>query len=160
MTQVSDEVQVRNGNAARAFPGRLVFYHPNGKGTGTALQVEIKLNRPREDRYGCFFMEVAKQKTVGRRGGETPYATFDWANKATIKLGFLDICAFLRVLEGCADRLGPEGKGLYHQNGATNTLITLQRSANGVGYYLGISRKESPVCSVATSAFCTQWATR
>lgn len=131
------------GAAGRAYPGRLGFYHPNGKGTGAAVRLELRLNRQREDRYGCFFLEVARQRTVGRGSGPASRATFDWEHKATVKLGFLDICALLRVLEGEVERLGPEGKGLYHQNGATNTLITLQRSANRAGFYLGISRKES-----------------
>ena len=51
----------------RPFPGRLTIYHANGRATGTALRLELKLNRSRDDRYGCFFMEVARQKTAADR---------------------------------------------------------------------------------------------
>ena len=127
----------------RAFPG-LTYYHPNGSCTGTALRIELKLHILREDRYGCFFLEIARQKAVADPSSPSSYPTFDWQNKAIIKLSFLDVCAFLTVLEGRVDRLGPEGKGLFHQYGSTNTLITLQQSQKNPGFYLGISRKEAP----------------
>ena len=130
--------------AMRVFPDRLTYYHPNDSCTGAALRIELKLNLLREDRYGCFFLEIARQKAAADPSSGSPYATFDWPNKAIIKLSFLDVCAFLTVLEGRVHRLGPEGKGLFHQYGSTNTLITLQQSQQNPGFYLGISRKETP----------------
>ena len=131
-----------SARAMRAFPG-LTYYHPNGSCTGTALRIELKLHILPEDRYGCFFLEIARQKAVADPSSPSSYPTFDWQNKAIIKLSFLDVCAFLTVLEGRAHRLGPEGKGLFHQYGSTNTLITFQQSQQHPGFYLGISRKET-----------------
>lgn len=33
------------------FPGRLVFYHPNGKGSGAAARFELRLNGAADERY-------------------------------------------------------------------------------------------------------------
>lgn len=127
---------------APSLDGQLRFYHPNGKGTGTALQLELRLNRRSEDRYNCFFLETARQVAV-RTGKDNGFARFDWAGKITTKLAFLDVCAFLNVLEGQCDGIGPDGKGLYHQTPTSNTLIGLSREKEaGDGVMLRVSRKD------------------
>ena len=51
------------------YKGRAIgFYHPNGKGNGSALRLEPRLNRDDADRYNCFFIELAPQKTTAVRG--------------------------------------------------------------------------------------------
>ena len=124
----------------RNYGRRLTFYHPNANVTGAAIQLELRLNRPGEDRYDCFFLEMALQKTARGAGGH-PAATFDWAAKVTVKLDFTDICEFLRVLEGKTEQAGGP-RGIYHEAGAANTLIGLRHSAEPPGYALDISRKE------------------
>lgn len=125
------------------YPRKLTFYHPTGAGNGTAMQIEPRLNTADTDRYNCFFLEMARQKTASSRtaGGKTP-ATFDWENKLTVKLDFFDICEFLNVLEGRSECVGGERKGLYHENGKATTMITLQRKTDKPGYFLGLSRKD------------------
>jgi len=127
------------------YKGRsLGFYHPNSKGTGSALRLEPRLNRDDSDRYNCFFLELAPQKTAAVRsaGGVTP-ATFDWTKKITVKLGFLDIAEMLTVMEGRSPKVGGERNGLYHATGGTNTLISFQRNPEQGTYYLSLSIKRS-----------------
>ncbi len=120
----------------------LAIYHPNGKGTGAALQLEPRVNRQPGDRTNCFFMDLAAQKTVGGMAdGQRTHATFDWEGKLTVKLGFNDICEILAVLEDRQAHVGGARDGLFHDNGSANTLITFQKDANCKGYYLGLSRK-------------------
>jgi hypothetical protein len=121
--------------------GRLTFYHPNAKGTGTALQLDLRMNRNGEDRYDCFFLEMARQKTAGRDENGRSAATFDWPAKVTVKLDFLDVCELLMVLEGKADHAGGQREGLYHENGKANTIISLRKNPEQGGYGLGLSRK-------------------
>ncbi len=120
----------------------LAIYHPNGKGTGAALQLEPRVNRRQGDRANCFFIDLAPQKTAGgTSAGERVPATFDWERKLTVKLGFNDVCEILAVLEGHQEHAGGARDGLFHDNGNANTLITFQKDANRTGYYLGLSRK-------------------
>lgn len=122
--------------------GRLVFYHANSQGTGSAARMELRMNGRGEDRYDCVFLEMARQKTLAAagQGGRTP-ATFDWENKVTVKLDFSDVCEILMVLEGRCERMGGARSGLYHQAAGASTIITLERNEKKTGFFLGISRK-------------------
>ena len=96
------------------YKGRAIaFYHPNGKGTGSAMRLEPRINRDDRDRYNCFFMELAGQKTAADHKADAGVpATFDWAGKITVKLGFLDVSEILTVLEGRSDNAGGSRSGL------------------------------------------------
>jgi hypothetical protein len=127
---------------ARPANGQFTFYHANTKGTGMAARFELKLDPLRANGGSCFFLEMARQKTTASRGGadgRVP-ATFDWQTKATVKLGFLDLCEFLAVLEDKQEQAGGNRNGLYHDAGAANTIITFKRGTEH-GYSLGVSRK-------------------
>jgi len=121
---------------------RLTFYHPNTKGAGAAVQFELRLNREGEERYDCFFLEMAHQKPVeeGDLRSRGP-ASFDWGKKITVKLDFLDVCELLLVLEGRKEQAGDGRNGIYHAANGANTLISLKKSSEGGGCYLGLSRK-------------------
>lgn len=122
---------------------RLAFYHPNSAGNGAALQLEPRLNRRESDRYNCFFLDMAAQKTgASREGGQRTPATFDWENKLTVKLDFADLCELLLVLEGRVEKAGGQRDGLYHDNGKACTVISLSRNTEKGGYFLGLSRKD------------------
>ena len=121
---------------------RLSLYHVNGAGSGAALQLELRLNRPGEDRYDCYFLDVAAQKSAaGRDGDKRIPARFDWENKLTVKLDFADVCELLGVLEGRFERAGGQRNGLYHENGKGCTVISFQKGQEKAGYFLGLSRK-------------------
>ena len=105
------------------------------------MQLEPRVNRQEADRYNCFFLEMASQKMAASRNGGKPVpASFDWEHKLTVKLDFTDICEMLAVLEGRMEKLGGLKSGLFHQNGQTSTVITLQKADKG-GYFLGLSKK-------------------
>lgn len=138
--QTSQTATGRDGGAHAR--GRVAFYHPNGKGTGTALQVELRISRNGEDRYNCMFFEMARQKTaaVKTENGRKP-ATFDWESKVTVKLEFTDICELLTVLEGKADHAGGAHDGIYHEAGNANAIIAFKRNTEPPGYLFGISKR-------------------
>lgn len=120
----------------------LCFYHANGKGTGSALRIEPRVNRREGDRYNCFFLEMAAQKSTAKKEGAVKqHATFDWEHKITVRMDFPDLCELLTVLEGRADKVGGERNGLYHASGSGNTLITFQRNKETRTYFLSLSRK-------------------
>jgi Whirly transcription factor len=134
-----------NPDPTTDFKGRSIsFYHPNSKGTGSALRLEPRLNRDDNDRYNCFFIEMAPQKSLASRGsnGLTP-ATFDWTKKITVKLGFLDIAELLTVMEGRAPKVGGERNGLYHASGGSNTMIAFLRNPEQGTYYFSLSIKRN-----------------
>ena len=134
---------IEKSGAERAREQKLAFYHPNGAGAGAALQLEPRVNRRGGDRYNCFFLDMAAQKSAAvSDGGRRVPATFDWEHKLTVKLEFPDICELLTVLEGCAERAGGQRNGLYHENGKTCTIIGFQKNVEKGGYFLSLSRKE------------------
>lgn len=130
--------------APKAYPPRLVFYHPNGKGTGCAVQFDL---RPAAgDREGCLFAAFANQKSVAEGGRNAPAAsrqaaTFNWAEKITVKLNFSDVCQLLMVLSGKAAS-ACDGKGLFHDTGETLTIIHMARQTEPVpGISFEVSKK-------------------
>ncbi|HMP72695.1 MAG TPA: hypothetical protein PKE55_05465 [Kiritimatiellia bacterium] len=144
MSVLDQSARHAGATAARTdFKGRSIgFYHPNSKGTGSALRLEPRLNRDDADRYNCFFIEMARQKTPARReGGKMVAATFDWDQKITVKLSFMDVAELLTVAEGRAARVGGERNGLYHATGKGNTLISFQRNPEQGTFFLGLSAK-------------------
>lgn len=123
----------------RQYNGNLTFYHPNGRNKGAAARFELRLNRPGETSYDCFFLEMAPQKTAGTRESS---ATFDWDNKITVKLGFMDICEFLSVMERQTKSVGGKNNSLYHQTNGASTLIGFKARDDGRGFWLGLSKKK------------------
>ena len=128
-------------NEPRRPKPRVCFYHPNARGTGSALRLEPHVARKPGERCDGFFLEMAPQKTLSsREDGHGKPATFDWEKKITVKLGFTDICELLAVLEGKSEQAGGKRDGLYHQNGRTNTLIRMAAHEAG-GCAISLSRK-------------------
>jgi hypothetical protein len=121
---------------------QLSFYHANSKGTGAAVQFELRLNRDGEDRYDCFFLEMAHQKTTAMSGDQQKGpATFDWENKVIVKLDFMDICELIAVLDDRRPHAGNGQNGIYHESLGSSTLISFRKNQEGDGYCLGISKK-------------------
>ena len=138
---MTTQPQTSQAIETKMYNERLTFYHANGKGTGAAVQIEPRLNQYPGDRYNCFFLDMARQKTVAQRGQNgTAHATFDWEQKITVKLDFADISELLTVLDGVSDHVGGEREALYHQSGETNTMIRFSRHESG-GIALSLSRK-------------------
>jgi hypothetical protein len=127
--------------ANRIYPGTLAFYHPNSSGSGSAVRFELK--PAVGNREGCFFMDMARQRTSGGRDGNggRRAATFDWQQKVTVKLGVSDVCSLLLVLRGRQEEAG-NGKGLFHDTRDATTVIRLRRGGTQFqGIALDVSRK-------------------
>lgn len=128
---------------ARVYRPRLSFYHANGKGTGSAVRFEVV--PAGGEREGVVYLTLAQQKSVATgtvAQGNRQYATFDWANRITVKLNFGDLCQMLLVLKGQAATIA-EGKGLYHDSRATTTLINVTRQTEPyAGWALEVSRRD------------------
>jgi len=137
-----EETTLLEERPASGFRETLAFYHPIRSGKGMALRLDLRLNECPGDRYNCYFMEMACQKSASRVvNGQRVPATFDWENKVTVKLDFHDVSAMICVLEGRVESLTQRGDGLYHQNGDSDSIISLKRSTELPGYLLGISKR-------------------
>ena len=90
-------MNVNDTSTAQPFVRRTrkVFYHPNGKGTGSALQLE--LHPAHEDTEGSVFLTMAPQRTIGiRTADDTVHPTFDWRNAVCLKLDLMDLAQILQ----------------------------------------------------------------
>ena len=128
--------------AAKAgFNPHLVFYHPNGRGNGAAIQFSVE--PATADRDGAVFFSIAKQNATAESSPEQRFASFDWANKTTVKLNFVEVAEILMVFGGQASVLSHAGKdGLFHNSPSATTSIELKRSEdpNRPGFLLGVGR--------------------
>lgn len=128
--------------AAKAgFNPHLVFYHPNGRGNGAAIQFSVE--PATADRDGAVFFSIAKQNGTAGSSPDQRFATFDWANKTTVKLNFIEVAEILMVFGGQASVLSHAGKdGLFHNSSTATTSIELKRSEdpNRPGFMLGVGR--------------------
>ena len=120
---------------------RYVCCHPNPNGTG--VSVKFELHPAHEYVEGSIFVTFAPQKTLSSYGesGKIP-PTFDWKNSITVRLTINEIAEMLEVFRGYREKMGSEGKGLFHISECGNTVITLEhRLEPGPGYLFGVSRK-------------------
>ena len=135
-------MNVKETNAASPFVRRTrkVFYHPNGKGTGSALQLE--LHPAHEDTEGSVFLTMAPQRTVGKRmEDDTVHPTFDWRNAVCLKLDLMDLAQILQVLRGVQESLA-DGKGLFHRSANGSAVIKFEHRIEPIpGYMLDVSKK-------------------
>jgi len=136
---------------AEGFRPKFSIYHPNGRGTGCALKME--LHPAHDDHDGSIMMCVASQKTVGDlRGPVRKFPTFDWENRICVKLDFADICRMLQVLRGECESIG-DGKGLYHRSSRFTTRIVLRHIIEPVqGYSLEVYRESAGESDESRSA--------
>jgi len=117
----------------------LTFYHPNGKGTGGAI--EMKLHPAHDNVDGSIMLRIANQCAVADRRGPTPtYARFDWENAICVKLDFNDLCRILQVFRGECESIDGD-HGLFHQTARASTKIQLRHLLEPVsGYSLEVYR--------------------
>ena len=120
----------------------LTMYHPNGKGTGSAIRLE--LHPAHDDTAGSIMATIATQLTIGDRLGAVPvYPRFDWEGAITVKLDFTDISKMLQVFRGECESI-EDGRGLFHKSTRGTTKITLRHIVEPInGYMLEFYRKTS-----------------
>ena len=114
-------------------------YHPNGKGTGSAIKLE--LHPAHDDTAGSRMATIATQLTTGDRlGAVTVYPRFDWDGAITVKLDFTDISKMLQVFRGECESL-EDGRGLFHKSTRGTTKIMLRHLVEPIhGYMLEVYR--------------------
>ncbi len=129
-----------NINTERTYRPSFRLYHPNSKGMGGAMEMDLRPAVNRKE--GHIMMKLAKQKTVGVRKGDNPtFSTFDWEHKLCVKLGFNDLCKILQVMRGECETID-DGKGLLHRSKTGATRINFRHLCEPVhGYSLDVSRK-------------------
>ena len=127
-------------NDAESFRPRLSYYHPNGRGTGGAVQFELHPAHGNTD--GSIFAVFARQKTVGSQDeGRRTFPRFDWANRICVKLDMSDLLQMLQVFRGMQESIA-DGKGLFHRNARSSTIIKLEhRIEPQPGYLFEASRR-------------------
>ena len=117
----------------------LTMYHPNAKGTGSALKLE--LHPAHDDTAGSIMATIATQLTTGNCIGSVPvYPQFDWEGAITVKLDFTDISKMLQVFRGECESL-EDGRGLFHLSTRGTTKIMLRHIVEPIhGYMIEVYR--------------------
>lgn len=104
----------------------LAFFHPNPKGTGSAIKFELKPALPNQD--GAIMVTGMNQQTIGDLRGLTPvFPKFNWEDRIVVKLDFTDLSKMLEVLRGSRESLN-DGAGICHTVLGCNTRISLTHS--------------------------------
>lgn len=125
--------------------GKINIYHPNGKGTGCAFQIEVYEPKAVEGGAyvdGSVFLYFTPQATIGSiENGKRIMPTFNWEKKLIIRLNMFEVAEIIGVFRGMAEDLS-EGKGFFHKSAKGQTILTLEHKLEPrVGYWLNISRK-------------------
>ena len=130
---------MNNENDIHTAGAALAFYHPNAKGTGSAIRFTVE--PASAQREGTVRMAVAKQATIASYDEPSSRATFDWAGANTVKLSLLEAAEMLMVFGGNVPALVHAGRdGLYHNAPAWTASVTMKRSEdpNRPGFFLGV----------------------
>ena len=106
---------------------RQTIYHPNGKGTGSALRLEL---RPADgDIEGYIEFRIAPQL------GLTTVHAFDWPNAISARLYMTDLAHVMNVLRGCEESIC-DGKGLYCLTISYSMIVKFEHRIEPVPGYL------------------------
>lgn len=113
----------------------MTMYHPNGKGTGSALKLEL---RPaRGDIEGSMLVTLAPQTEAAT------YPGFDWDKAISAKFDMIDLTQMLMVLRGAQESIA-DGKGLFHRTASANIVIKFEHRIEPVsGYWIEISSRQN-----------------
>lgn len=117
---------------------RATIYHPNARGTGSAVRLALY---PAHERTAAGFirLELAKQKTAVSVTSETP--AFDWGNAIVAKLCVSDLAQMLMVFRGHQESIA-DGKGLFHRTATANAVIKFSHVIEPrPGYLFSVSSK-------------------
>lgn len=134
-----ETTNMQQGRTTGQYRPSLRFYHPNGKGSGGA--VEMNLHPAHDNVGGSIMMKIANQCAIGDTRGATPtFARFDWENAICVKLDFNDLCKILQVFRGECETIDGD-RGIYHQTSRASTKIQLRHLVEPIcGYSLEVYR--------------------
>ena len=112
---------------------RFSIYHPNGKGTGSAI--DLKLIPANGISDGSVVLTLAPQRDVASREGVVRiFPTFEWADAIGLRLTAMDIGHVLSVLRGCEESIA-DGLGLIHVTKEWRAKMTLEHVVEPVPAY-------------------------
>lgn len=111
------------------YTPKLALYHPNGKGTGSAILIE--LHPAHGMNAGALFFRISNQKTVG--SCHTP-PTFDWTYSTTVRMDFVDLSKMLQVFRGETESIEGD-RGIYHRSAKITQVIRFDHKVEPYGHY-------------------------
>jgi hypothetical protein len=112
---------------------KLNLYHPNSKGTGSALSVELV----------PATINAGGRIVLNLRPQNESILKFDEDERIVVRLDVFDVAEFLKVFRGCEESIA-DGKGLFHRTTDANFVIKLEhRIEPRPGYLLELSTKEN-----------------
>ena len=117
----------------------LVLCHANGKGTGSAMKMELYPARVGDPDSGAIYATIARQSSLGDRRSTPPiYPSFDWDNALKVKLDFTDLAKVLQVLRGETESID-DGRGLFHRYNDKRQKISFRHLVEPiVGYSMEV----------------------
>ena len=140
-TTTATTAAARPAYDSESYRPRLSYYHPNGRGTGGAIQFELHPAHGCTD--GSIFATFARQKTVGTcEGSVRTFPRFDWANRICVKLDMSDLLQMLQVFRGMQESIA-DGKGLFHRSTHSNTIVKLDGSLTEAARDLGANERRA-----------------
>ena len=129
-----DNARQETAATVESYRPRLSYYHPNGRGTGGAVQFELHPAHGSTD--GSIFAIFARQKTVAsQEGGVRVFPRFDWTNRICVKLDMTDLLQMLQVFRGMQESIA-DGKGLFHRSEEACTVVKLEHRIDPVPGYV------------------------
>ena len=114
-------------------PYKYNIYHPNGKGNGSALSLE--LYKASEQNIGKVILGISPQKPVVSDTGKPLFPSFDWENRTAVRLEAVEVENMLEVLEGRTESIN-DGKGLISVKGGITTTFSLRHIIDPVSGYV------------------------
>lgn len=110
------------------------FPKPNNKGDGTNIQFSYSHDN------SAIFMTMAKQIN----GTTVKDARFDYKHKIIFKLNAYDICEFIKVFKGKAEKItNQNGDGLLHRSGNTTSIVNLKKNDPKYGgFFLSMQKDD------------------
>lgn len=112
----------------KTMANRTTIYHPNPKGTGMALALELYPATPEVP--GKLQLEFARQ--VSPEGATFP--RFDWENRSIFVLTPEEVEKVLEVFNGYTESI-EDGKGIFVWTPAKSTALRLRHVVNPVPAY-------------------------
>lgn len=127
------------------------IFHPNAKGTGSALSVEV--HPAKVDFGGKVLLSFIAQMPYE---GETVFPRFDYGNRITISLDPLEVEKLLEVFEGQTESI-EDGKGFFIVSTASRTSFKCRHilyPATGYALTVKVERTtEGEVTETRSSTF-------
>lgn len=96
------------------------IYHPNPKGTGTAMAV--RMSPARLNVAGYLQIELAKQQTVGDADRKV-FPTFNWKERIIVRINPIEAAEIVRCMRGMTESIR-DGLGFAHKTDGRSSKIT------------------------------------